>query len=200
MCRVSSEKRNKSNKDETVFLEEIPPLEGDAYLEQILLKIEAAKSEALNLKKRVDKVLSENPSTFTPVNTLNQVGSGDVFTSSEQQKPDLVVKKEDEKPTLSEEKPVKSASVSSHHDDGPEEDDETTDILLSEILASSRREGKAIVLDKKLKNTEQPSVEEGPSSRPVSFSAISMELCQQKKTFWSYLLFFTGKEKNTAQS
>lgn len=135
-------------------------------MEQILLKIEAAKSEARNLKNRVDKVLSENPSRFCPVNTVNLVGSADVFTSSEQQKPQMVIKTEDEKSNISEEKPVKSASVSSHHD--TPEDEETTDILLSEILASRRREGKAIVPDKKLQKTEQTSAEEGPS-RTVSF-------------------------------
>ncbi|EOA16553.1 hypothetical protein CARUB_v10004713mg [Capsella rubella] len=162
------DKRNKSAKDETVFPEETPPLEfreGDAYLEQILLKIEAAKSEARNLKARVDKVLSENPSSFPPANTVNLLGSADVFTTSEQQKPLVVIKTEDEKSIISEEKPVKSASVSSHHN--TPEDEETTDILLSEILASRRREGKAIVPDKKVQKTEQQTlVEEGPS-RPV---------------------------------
>ncbi|XP_010432061.1 PREDICTED: uncharacterized protein LOC104716382 [Camelina sativa] len=165
------DKRSKSAKDETLFSEETPPLEfreGDAYLEQILLKIEAAKSEARNLKNRVDKVVSENPTRFSPANTVNLLGSADVITTtSEQQKPLLVIKTEDEKSIISEEKPVKSASVSSHHD--TPEDDETTDILLSEILASKRREGKATVPDKKLQKPEQTSVEEGPSnSRPVT--------------------------------
>ncbi|KAL1190445.1 hypothetical protein V5N11_016823 [Cardamine amara subsp. amara] len=186
------DKRNKSSKDETLFCEEIPPLElreGDAYLEQILLKIEAAKSEARNLKIRVDKVLSENPCRFSPVNTLNLLGSADALTSSEQQKPQLIIETEDEEPIVSEEKPaeepivseekpveepivseekpVESASVSSP-DETPE-DDETTDILLSEILASTRRDAKAkaIVLDEKLKKTEQASVEEGPSRDSV---------------------------------
>lgn len=135
-------------------------------MEQILLKIEAAKSEARNLKNRVDKVLSENPITFSLANTVNLLGAAGVYTSSEQKKPLLAIKSEDEKSIISEEKPVKSASVSSHHD--TPEDDETTDILLSEILASRRREGKAIVPDKNLQKTEQTSVEEGPS-RPVSF-------------------------------
>ncbi|CAL9228171.1 unnamed protein product [Arabidopsis halleri] len=164
------DKRNKSAKDESAFSEELPPLEfreGDAYLEQILLKIEAAKSEARNLKNRVDKVLSENPITFSLANTVNLLGAAGaagVYTSSEQKKPLLAIKNEDEKSIISEEKPVKSASVSSHHD--TPEDDETTDILLSEILASRRREGKAIVPNKNLQKTEQTSVEEGPS-RPV---------------------------------
>ncbi|XP_010446660.1 PREDICTED: uncharacterized protein LOC104729424 [Camelina sativa] len=166
----NQDKRSKSAKDETLFSEETPPLEfreGDAYLEQILLKIEAAKSEARNLKNRVDKVVSENPSRFSPANTVTLLGSADVITTtSEQQKPLLVIKTEDEKSIISEEKPVKSASVSSHHD--TPEDDETTDILLSEIVASKRREGKAIVPDKKLQKPEQTTVEEGPSnSRPV---------------------------------
>lgn len=133
------------------------------------MKIEAAKSEARNLKNRVDKVLSENPITFSLANTVNLLGAAGaagVYTSSEQKKPLLAIKSEDEKSIISEEKPVKSASVSSHHD--TPEDDETTDILLSEILASRRREGKAIVPDKNLQKTEQTSVEEGPS-RPVSF-------------------------------
>lgn len=153
-------------------------------MEQILLKIEAAKSEARNLKFRIDKVLSENPCSFSPVNTLNLLGSADALTSSEQQKPQLVIKNEDEKSIVSEEKPVESASVSSP-DETPGDDDETTDILLSEILASSRREGrregKAIVPYKRMKKTKQASVEEGPSrasveegpSRPVSFCKLS---------------------------
>ncbi|ESQ53342.1 hypothetical protein EUTSA_v10025086mg [Eutrema salsugineum] len=162
------DKKNKSSKEEAVFCEEIPPLEfreGDAFLEQILLKIEAAKLEANNLKNRVDKVVNENPSRFSSVNTLNLLGSADVLTSSEQQKPQLAIKNEDEKPVISEEKPVKSASVSSQQDTQPE-DDETGDILLSEIVASRRREGKAVVPDKKLQKTEQTPVEEGPS-RPA---------------------------------
>lgn len=153
-------------------------------MEQILLKIEAAKLEARNLKNRVDKVVNENPSRFSSVNTLNLLGSADGFTSSEQQNPLLVIKNEDEKPVISEEKPVKSASVSSHHNTPPE-DDETTDILLSEILASRRREGKAIVPDKKQQKTEQTSVEEGPS-RTVSFF---VELYKTHYAFWSHMPF-----------
>ncbi|VVB09914.1 unnamed protein product [Arabis nemorensis] len=162
------DKRNKITKDETGFCDETPPLEfkeGDAFLENILLKIEAAKLEARNLKKRVDKVVNENPSRFSLVNTLNLLGSADVFTSVEQQNPLLVIKNEDERPVIFEEKPVKSASVSSHHDTPPE-DEETTDILLSEIVASRRRAGKAIVPDKKEQKSEQTSVKEGPS-RPA---------------------------------
>uniref|UniRef100_A0A1J3CFI0 Uncharacterized protein n=1 Tax=Noccaea caerulescens TaxID=107243 RepID=A0A1J3CFI0_NOCCA len=162
------DKKNKSSKEETVFCEETPPLEfreGDAYLEQILLKIEAAKLEARNLKNRVDKVVNENPSKFSSVHTLkNLVGSADVLTSSEQQKPPLVIKNEVEELVAAEEKQAKSASVSSHHDTQPEEDNETADILLSEMKMSvRRREGKAIVSDEKLQKTEQTPVEEGPS-------------------------------------
>ncbi|CAN8328323.1 unnamed protein product [Cochlearia groenlandica] len=168
------DKKNKSSKEETVFCEETPPLEfkeGDAYLEEILLKIEAAKLEARNLKRRVDKVIDENPYRFSSVNTdENRVDkvmneSAEKFTSLEQEKPLLVIENEDEKPVIFEEKTVKSASVSSHHDTQSEEDndEETGDILLSEILASKRRRGKAIILDKKLQKTEQVSVEEGSS-------------------------------------
>lgn len=140
-------------------------------MEQILLKIEAAKLEARNLKNRVDKVVNENPSKFSSVHTLkNLVGSADVLTSSEQQKPPLVIKNEVEEPVVSEEKQAKSAAVSSHHDTQPK-DDETRDILLSEMKTSvRRREGKAIVSDEKLQKTEQTpvAVEEGPL-RSVSF-------------------------------
>jgi hypothetical protein len=164
------DKKNKSSKEETIFSEETPPLEyreGDAYLEQILLKIEAAKLEARNLKNRVDKVVNENPSKFSSVHTLkNLVGSAaDVLTSSEQPKPPLVIKNEVEEPVVSEEKQAKSASVSSHHEIQPE-DDETRDVLLSEMKNSvKRREGKVIISDEKLQKTEQTpvAVEEGPS-------------------------------------
>ncbi|KAL9289459.1 hypothetical protein AtNW77_Chr4g0317061 [Arabidopsis thaliana] len=177
------DKKNKSAKDETAFSEETPPLEfreGDAYLEQILLKIEAAKSEARNLKIRVDKVLSENPSIFPLANTVNPLGAADVYTSSEQQKPLLAIKNEDEKSIISEEKPVKSASVSSHH--VSPEDDETTDILLSEILASKRREGKSIIPDKNLVKTEQASIEEGPSRPGKEHRAIVKSLRRKRVT------------------
>ncbi|CAH8317463.1 unnamed protein product [Eruca vesicaria subsp. sativa] len=157
------DKKNKSSKEDAVFSEETPPLEfreGDAFLEQILLKIEAAKLEVHNLKNRVDKVMNENPSRFSVDDTVIMLGSAAaVATGSEQQNPELVIKNE-------EEEPAKSASVSSHHDKVPEEDDGNTDILLSDMIASRRREGKAIVPDKKVEKTEQASVEEGPS-RPV---------------------------------
>ncbi|CAH2076234.1 unnamed protein product [Thlaspi arvense] len=162
------DKKNKNSKEEAVFCEEAPPLElreGDACLEQILLKIEAAKLEVRNLKNRVDKVVNENPNRFSSANTLKLPGSAAVLTSSEQQKPQLVIKNEDEEQVTREEKPVKAASVSSHHDTQPE-GGEGTDILLSEIVASRRREGKAVVPDKKLQESEQASVEEGPS-RPA---------------------------------
>ncbi|KAG2291203.1 hypothetical protein Bca52824_037872 [Brassica carinata] len=167
------DKKSKSSKEDAVFSEETPPLEfkeGDAFLEQILLKIEAAKLEVRNLKNRVDKVMNENPSRFSLDDTVVMLGSAaDVGTASEKQNPEPVIKKEDENPVVSEaeEEPAKSASVSSHHDKVPEEDDGTTDILLSEMVASRRREGKAVVPDKKVEKTEQASVgEEGPS-RPV---------------------------------
>ncbi|WZZ23577.1 hypothetical protein YC2023_006978 [Brassica napus] len=152
-----SDKKNKNSKEEeAVFSEETLLLEfgeGDAFLEQMLLKIEAVKVEALNLKNRVDKVVNENPCRF----------------SLEQQKqPLLVTKNEDD----SEEKTVKSASVS-------EDDDETTDILLSEMM---QREGKAIVPNKKLLKTEQTSVEEGPS-RPVrNRKPRNLEVKEETKT------------------
>lgn len=158
-----------------MFSEDTPPLEfreGDALLEQILLKIEAAKLEVRNLKNRVDKVMNENPSRFSLDDTVIMHGSADVLTGSEQQNPEPVIKNEDENPVISEEEeeeePAKSASVSSHHDKLAEEDDGSTDILLSEMIPSRKREGKAVVPVKKVEKTEQASVEEGPS-RPVSF-------------------------------
>lgn len=177
---MSSDKKTKSSKEDAVFSEDTPPLEfreGDAFLEQILLKIEAAKLEVRNLKNRVDKVMNENPSRFSLDDTVIMLGSADVVTGSEQQNPEPVIKNEDENPVISEEEeePAKSASVSSHHDKAPEEDDGNTDILLSEMIASRKRGGKAIVPDKKVEKTEQASVEEGPS-RPVSFSQRNIEL------------------------
>ena len=146
-----SDKKNKNSKEEeAVFFEETLLLEfgeGDAFLEQMLLKIEAVKVEALNLKNRVDKVVNENPCRFS---------------LEKQKQPLLVTKNEDD----SEEKTVKSASVS-------EDEDETTDILLSEMM---QREGKAIVPNKKQQKTEQTSVEEGPS-RPVSFCNFTNKHC-----------------------
>lgn len=159
-------------------------------MEQILLKIEAAKLEARNLKNRVDKVVNENPSKFSSVHTLkNLVGSADVLTSSEQQKPPLVIKNEVEELVAAEEKQAKSASVSSHHDTQPE-DNETADILLSEMKMSvRRREGKAIVSDEKLQKTEQTPVEEGPlrsvSLRKINGALQNPLLC----AFWSDLPF-----------
>ncbi|CAN6984362.1 unnamed protein product [Brassica rapa subsp. trilocularis] len=152
-----SDKKNKNSKEEeAVFCEETLLLEfgeGDAFLEQILLKIEAVKVEALNLKNRVDKVVNENPCRFS---------------LEKQKQPLLVTKNEDD----SEEKTVKSASVS-------EDDDETTDILLSEMM---QREGKAIVLNKKTQKTEQASVEEGPS-RPVrNRKPRNLEVKEETKT------------------
>ncbi|KAJ0233461.1 Uncharacterized protein HA466_0281100 [Hirschfeldia incana] len=169
------DKKSKSSKEDAVFSEDTPPLEfreGDAFLEQILLKIEAAKLEVRNLKNRVDKVMNENPNRFSLDDTVIMVGSADVATVSEQQNPEPVIKNEDENPVVSEEEeeeeePAKSASVSSHHDKLAEEDDGGTDILLSDMIPSRRREGKAIVPEKKVEKTEQASVEEGPSSRPV---------------------------------
>lgn len=166
------DKKTKSSKEDAVFSEDTPPLEfreGDAFLEQILLKIEAAKLEVRNLKNRVDKVMNENPSRFSLDDTVIMLGSADVVTGSEQQNPEPVIKNEDENPVISkeeEEEPAKSASVSSHHDKAPEEDDGNTDILLSDMIASRKRGGKAIVPDKKVEKTEQAAVEEGPS-RPV---------------------------------
>lgn len=190
---MSSDKKSKSSKEDAVFSEETPPLEfkeGDAFLEQILLKIEAAKLEVRNLKNRVDKVMNENPSRFSLDDTVVMLGSAaDVGTASEKQNPEPVIKKEDENPVVSEaeEEPAKSASVSSHHDKVPEEDDGTTDILLSEMVASRRREGKAVVPDKKVEKTEQASVgEEGPS-RPVSFR---LELLKRTHyMFWSHVSY-----------
>ncbi|KAF8070829.1 hypothetical protein N665_1130s0006 [Sinapis alba] len=78
-----NDKKKKNSKEEEVFYEEIPTLEGDAFLEQLLLKIEAAKIKARNLKNRVDKVVNENPSRF----------------SLEQQKPQLVTINEDDETT-----------------------------------------------------------------------------------------------------
>lgn len=167
-------------------------------MEKILLKIEAAKLEARNLKNRVDKVVNENPTRFSSLNTVNMLGSAEVFTSAEKQNPLLVIQNEDEKPVIFEEKLVKPASVSSHHDTPPE-DNETTDILLSEIVASRRRAGKSIVPDKKEQKTEQTSVKEGPS-RPVSFS---VELHKNPLYLFGLtkiLLTHAGKETNTAQS
>lgn len=166
------DKKNKISKEDAVFSEDTPPLEfreGDALLEQILLKIEAAKLEVRNLKNRVDKVMNENPSRFSLDDTVIMHGSADVLTGSEQQDPEPVIKNEDENPVISEEEeeePAKSASVSSHHDKLAEEDDGSTDILLSEMIPSRKREGKSVVPDKKVEKTEQASVEEGPS-RPV---------------------------------
>ncbi|KAF8117727.1 hypothetical protein N665_0008s0080 [Sinapis alba] len=151
------DKKNKSSKEDAVFSEDTPPLEfreGDAFLEQILLKIEAAKLEVHNLKNRVDKVMNENPSRFSLDDTVIMLGSADVATGSEQQNPELVIKNEDENPVISEEEPAKSASVSSHHDKLAEEDDGGTDILLSEMIPSRRRERKAIVPGQE-KNTTQ---------------------------------------------
>ncbi|CDY44039.1 hypothetical protein BRARA_H01721 [Brassica rapa] len=167
------DKKSKSSKEDAVFSEETPPLEfreGDAFLEQILLKIEAAKLEVRNLKNRVDKVMTENPSRFSLDDTVVMLGSAaDVVTASEQQNPEPVIKDEDENPVVSEaeEEPAKSASVSSHHDKVAEDDDGNTDILLSEMIASRKREGKAVVPDKKVEKTEQAAVEEEGPSRPV---------------------------------
>ncbi|XP_010531278.1 PREDICTED: uncharacterized protein LOC104807615 [Tarenaya hassleriana] len=150
----NSDNRAKNAKNVRVFNEESPFLElreGDEYLEQILLKIEAAKSEARNLKNRVDKMLSEFPGRFSSANSLVFPGSADALTSSDQ-KPQLFLENEDGKP-------INSMSVSSRHI-MPE--DSTRDSLMSENAAVSSQGEEKTFPDKKPLNTEQTSIE-GPS-------------------------------------
>lgn len=57
--------------------------DGANSLEQILAKIETAKSHICKLKARMDKVLSENPGKFSSVNRLSMLPPKDEFTSSD---------------------------------------------------------------------------------------------------------------------
>ncbi|XP_030511981.2 uncharacterized protein LOC115726308 isoform X2 [Rhodamnia argentea] len=56
--------------------------DGANSLEQILAKIETAKSHICKLKARMDKVLNENPGKFSSVNRLSMLPPKDEFTSS----------------------------------------------------------------------------------------------------------------------
>lgn len=57
--------------------------DGANSLEQILAKIETAKSYICKLKARMDKVLSENPGKFSSVNRLYMLTPKDELTSSD---------------------------------------------------------------------------------------------------------------------
>ncbi|GAV58768.1 hypothetical protein CFOL_v3_02301 [Cephalotus follicularis] len=56
----------------------------DNSLEHILWKIELAQSEARRLKRRVDKLLSENPRKVSSINRLISIAPCDALTSSDQ--------------------------------------------------------------------------------------------------------------------
>lgn len=55
----------------------------DNSMEQILAQIYAAKSEAQNLKTRIDKVISENPAKFSSINRLTAGMQGSAAASSD---------------------------------------------------------------------------------------------------------------------
>lgn len=57
--------------------------DGANSLEQILAKIEKAKSHICELKARMEKVLSENPGKFSSVNRLSMLPPKDELTSSD---------------------------------------------------------------------------------------------------------------------